>query len=118
MRNQPSKNVSVLILLRLIAAASQMTFHLVLPSNWPLLSASAAFASAASLIAALNGQYGSGSCLLLALLSVICSAALWFRDILRESLYEGSHSSIAVSGLKLGMLLFIASEAALFAAFF
>lgn len=66
----------LLLLLRIFAAASQMLFHLVLPSAWPLLSALAAFASAASFIAALNGLYGSGSSLMLALLALICSASL------------------------------------------
>ena len=42
----------------------------------------------------------------------------WARELVREATYEGYHTSYVVTGLKYGMLLFLASEAMLFFPFF
>jgi heme/copper-type cytochrome/quinol oxidase subunit 3 len=42
----------------------------------------------------------------------------WGRELVREATYEGYHTSYVVTGLKYGMLLFLASEAMLFFPFF
>ena len=42
----------------------------------------------------------------------------WWRDVIREATFEDQHSIIVQKGLKLGMLLFIASEIMFFFAFF
>lgn len=42
----------------------------------------------------------------------------WARELVREATYEGYHTSYVVTGLKYGMLLFLASEAILFFPFF
>jgi heme/copper-type cytochrome/quinol oxidase subunit 3 len=42
----------------------------------------------------------------------------WGRELVREATYEGYHTSNVVTGLKYGMLLFLASEAMLFFPFF
>nr|YP_010459009.1 cytochrome c oxidase subunit III [Discus perspectivus]UUB71746.1 cytochrome c oxidase subunit III [Discus perspectivus] len=45
-------------------------------------------------------------------------AYLWWRDIIRESTYQGNHTVPVINGLKLGVLLFILSEVCFFFAFF
>ena len=42
----------------------------------------------------------------------------WFRDITREGTLEGNHTEVVQIGLRMGMLLFIASEVMFFFAFF
>nr|YP_010545521.1 cytochrome c oxidase subunit III [Parasteatoda cingulata]UYG23918.1 cytochrome c oxidase subunit III [Parasteatoda cingulata] len=51
------------------------------------------------------------------LLSLVISV-LWWRDVIRESTYLGYHSSVVLSGLMLGMILFIVSEVFFFISFF
>nr|AWN56279.1 cytochrome c oxidase subunit 3 [Goeldia sp. DPP-2018] len=43
---------------------------------------------------------------------------LWWRDVVRESTFQGSHSSVVLSGLMIGMVLFIVSEVFFFISFF
>nr|YP_009714564.1 cytochrome c oxidase subunit III [Bombus waltoni]QGK86771.1 cytochrome c oxidase subunit 3 [Bombus waltoni] len=46
------------------------------------------------------------------------SSLLWFRDIVRESTFQGMHSQIIVKMLKFSMIMFIISELFLFISFF
>tara|TARA_A100001037_G_C14793441_1_gene475653 strand:- start:31 stop:660 length:630 start_codon:yes stop_codon:yes gene_type:complete len=43
---------------------------------------------------------------------------VWWRDIIRESTYQGHHTTTVQAGLKSGMVLFIVSEIMFFLAFF
>lgn len=43
---------------------------------------------------------------------------VWWRDVIREALFENQHSIIVQKSLKLGMILFIISEIMFFFAFF
>jgi heme/copper-type cytochrome/quinol oxidase subunit 3 len=52
------------------------------------------------------------------LVAVIIGASLWWRDVLRESTAEGSHTRQVQEGLKEGMVLFIVSEVMFFFGFF
>jgi heme/copper-type cytochrome/quinol oxidase subunit 3 len=54
----------------------------------------------------------------LGLLATIATAALWWRDIVREATYEGHHTRVVQAGLRFGRVLFIVSEIRLFLAFF
>lgn len=49
---------------------------------------------------------------------VVTAMYFWWRDCVRESLVQGSHSMAVVFSLKLGMILFIFSEVLFFLAFF
>nr|YP_010560310.1 cytochrome c oxidase subunit III [Euxiphydria potanini]AYV97248.1 cytochrome c oxidase subunit 3 [Xiphydria sp. ZJUH 2008002]UYW35400.1 cytochrome c oxidase subunit 3 [Euxiphydria potanini] len=51
------------------------------------------------------------------LLMIFCSIH-WWRDVIRESTYQGYHTSIVLEGLRLGMILFIISEIFFFLSFF
>jgi cytochrome c oxidase subunit III len=55
------------------------------------------------------------------ILGVLCVLAImfvWWRDVIREAVFEGHHTKVVQIGLRYGMALFIASEVMFFAAFF
>ena len=55
---------------------------------------------------------------LVGLLVVTLTATLWWRDVIREGVFQGHHTTKVVTGLRQGMILFILSEVCFFAAFF
>jgi len=55
---------------------------------------------------------------LLGLFMVFLIMYVWWRDVIRESTYQGNHTLIVQRGLRLGFILFIASEVMFFAGFF
>jgi len=93
-------------------------FHLVDQSPWPLLASISSFLLVTSFIIYLNRLAYSGFILVLGLLIVILISALWWRDVIREAVYEGRHTQVVQAGLKVGMLLFIVSEIMFFFSFF
>lgn len=93
-------------------------FHIVDPSPWPLLASWGAFFTVLGLTLYMH-FYQKGLYLLnLGLIILISTMAVWWRDVIREATFEGHHNSYVRRGLKLGMILFITSEAMLFFAFF
>jgi cytochrome c oxidase subunit 3 len=93
-------------------------FHLVTPSPWPFLSAMGAFILTGGAVLYMHSiEYGL-ALLALGFSYVIIIMSLWFRDVIRESFYEGSHTKQVQTGLRLGMLLFIISEIMFFFSFF
>nr|AFK27947.1 cytochrome c oxidase subunit III [Cornu aspersum] len=91
-------------------------FHLVEMSPWPLFGSLALLSMPVGMILWL--RFNSLSLLLYGLFFTSLIATLWWRDMTRESTYQGHHTSYVVSGLKLGMALFILSEVCFFFAFF
>nr|YP_009158066.1 cytochrome c oxidase subunit III [Dolicheulota formosensis]AKJ85733.1 cytochrome c oxidase subunit III [Dolicheulota formosensis] len=91
-------------------------FHLVEMSPWPLIGSMGIFSMPVGLVLYL--RQNSPYLLSFAMVLTIITAYLWWRDIVRESTYQGNHTSYVVSGLKLGVLLFIVSEICFFFAFF
>nr|ANZ03377.1 cytochrome c oxidase subunit III [Pleuropoma jana] len=91
-------------------------FHLVGESPWPILASGGALFLVIGLISWFYGMdyallmYGIG------FLFVI--SFLWWRDVVRESTFQGYHTFKVVTGLRLGMILFIISEVCFFFAFF
>lgn len=93
-------------------------FHLVDPSPWPLISAFSALMFTFGLVMYMHG-YAFGSFLFkFGFLMLLFMMFVWWRDVVREATYEGQHTLAVQSGLKMGMLLFIASEAMFFFGFF
>lgn len=94
------------------------SFHLVDPSPWPLVSAFSALMLTFGGVLYMHGYSGGsfltqfGFCMLLFMM--FC----WWRDVVREATFEGQHTLSVQTGLKIGMLLFIASEVMFFFAFF
>lgn len=91
-------------------------FHIVDIRPWPLTSSFGGLFFVSGLTSYFH-RFDNYLWKLGALLLIITSF-LWFRDICREATMRGLHSRKVVSGLRLGILLFIVSEVFLFFSFF
>lgn len=91
-------------------------FHLVEVRPWPILGSFSILSIPLGLILLI--RINSLNLLIFSSLLTILIAYLWWRDIVRESTYQGFHTSYVVSGLKFGIILFILSEICFFFAFF
>lgn len=91
-------------------------YHLVTPSPWPLFLSLSFFSLFTGLVLYFNqaalGIFYFGFVMLILVL------VFWFRDIIREATFEGSHTIAVQKGLKLGVILFIVSEVMFFFSFF
>ena len=93
-------------------------FHIVDPSPWPFFTSLTAFFTLLGVVLYMH-NFDKGLFLLrFGFLLLLLSAGFWWRDVIREATFEGHHTTYVQKGLKMGMLLFIASEAMLFFAFF
>nr|QIK02032.1 cytochrome oxidase subunit 3 [Columbicola macrourae] len=94
-------------------------FHIVDPSPWPLLGSlslmSLVFFTFSMFV---DPQKGSFLWWVISICSLSMVVYQWWRDVSRESSYQGHHSNKAVKGLKLGMIMFILSEIMFFFSFF
>jgi cytochrome c oxidase subunit III len=90
-------------------------FHLVEPSPWPLVGAFFAFLTAFGLVLFMRGVTSLG--LAIGIAGVLFTMAGWWRDVILEG-EGGFHSEAVQHGLRIGMLLFIASEVMFFVAWF
>ena len=93
-------------------------FHLVTPSPWPFLTAWCAFGLATGATLFMHSYNGGRPLLATALVALLYCMGLWWRDVVREATFEGRHTAAVQRGLRLGFLLFIASEVMFFFAFF
>nr|QAU54044.1 cytochrome oxidase subunit 3 [Aquilonastra batheri] len=94
----------------------QHPYHLVDQSPWPLTGAISALMMTSGLIlwfhTNTNHLFIAGTLLLL--LTIIN----WWRDVIREATFQGTHTLPVNTGLRYGMILFITSEICFFFAFF
>ena len=93
-------------------------FHLVSPSPWPINSSGTLLALTTSTVLWMHAFNNAQYCLSVALLVLISSMSLWFRDIISEATYYGYHTLAVQIGLNMGVALFIVSEALFFLAIF
>nr|YP_009937390.1 cytochrome c oxidase subunit III [Trigonopterus triradiatus]QNT26887.1 cytochrome c oxidase subunit 3 [Trigonopterus triradiatus] len=91
-------------------------FHLVDPSPWPILGSLSLFSFMMGLIKWFH--LNEINLLTFSLFTNILVMIQWWRDIIRESTFQGLHTSKVTSGLRWGMILFITSEIFFFLAFF
>nr|YP_009351935.1 cytochrome c oxidase subunit III [Cerion uva]AQL10423.1 cytochrome c oxidase subunit III [Cerion uva] len=91
-------------------------YHLVEMSPWPLLASLSIFNMPVGFI--MYTRFHSPYLLIASTLLTAMVAVLWWRDVVRESTFQGWHTSYVVKGLKMGMALFIVSEVFFFVAFF
>ena len=84
-------------------------FHLVDPSPWPIFASFAAFLSTVGGVMYMHAYSGGGLVLSLGQSMILYSMFVWWRDVVRESTYEGHHTSLVQIGLRYGMILFIVS---------
>jgi len=93
-------------------------YHLVDPSPWPLLASFGALALTFGLVMYMHGYYGGFTLFTTGFLTILFVMYVWWRDIIREGTFEGQHTIVVQTGLRMGMLLFIVSEIMFFFAFF
>src|SRR5688500_1690614 len=93
-------------------------FHLVDPSIWPFFISFAAMFFTFGIVLWMHKYDGGIILLSLGILLLIAISGLWWRDVVREATYEGHHTMQVQKGLRLGIVLFLASEVIFFFAFF
>nr|DBA43785.1 TPA_asm: COX3 [Bombus opulentus] len=91
-------------------------FHMVTISPWPIISSLSLMNFLLSIIIwiYLNNLMN----MIFNLILLIISMLLWFRDIIRESTFQGMHSMNVVMMMKFSMIMFIISEMFFFISFF
>jgi cytochrome c oxidase subunit 3 len=100
------------------SAFQKHPFHLVDPSPWPIFGSLAAFVTTSGAVMFMHGYFAGGYAFSLGIFMLIYTMFVWWRDIIRESTYQGHHTTTVQAGLKSGMVLFIVSEIMFFLAFF
>nr|YP_009944708.1 cytochrome c oxidase subunit III [Encyrtus eulecaniumiae]QGA74464.1 cytochrome c oxidase subunit III [Encyrtus eulecaniumiae]QGA74477.1 cytochrome c oxidase subunit III [Encyrtus eulecaniumiae]QGA74490.1 cytochrome c oxidase subunit III [Encyrtus eulecaniumiae] len=92
-------------------------FHLVTISPWPIISSFSIFSI---LVGVVNWFYKMSFSFALSIFFMLVCLSLfqWWRDVVRESFFQGFHTFNVVKGLKLGMILFIISEVFFFISIF
>nr|YP_010165736.1 cytochrome c oxidase subunit 3 [Imasa heleensis]QRR29749.1 cytochrome c oxidase subunit 3 [Imasa heleensis] len=93
-------------------------YHLVNPSPWPLLGAIGAFTLTSGGVMYFHSYQFGNMVLTAGLITVMYTMFVWWRDIVRESTFEGHHTVQVQYGLRYGVIFFITSEVMFFAAFF
>ena len=91
-------------------------FHLVEPSPWPLFASISALFITTGTTAWIH-NYNSTP-IILGFSLILLIIIQWWRDISREGTLQGCHTSLVVSGLRWGIILFITSEICFFFGFF
>nr|ULR86979.1 cytochrome c oxidase subunit III [Macquartia sp. 3 HNL-2022a] len=95
---------------------SNHPFHLVDYSPWPLTASIGAMTIVSGMVKWFH-QFDN-SLFLLGNTITILTVYQWWRDVSRESTYQGLHNSIVIVGMQWGMILFIVSEILFFLSFF
>lgn len=93
-------------------------FHLVDYSPWPFIASLAAFSLTASGVVYMHGFKQGELSLFISFFFLLCVMFVWWRDVIRESVFEGHHTSMVQQGLRFGVILFIISEILFFFGFF
>jgi len=92
-------------------------FHLLNPSPWPLVAAIGAFVLAYGAVHWFHDRDAT-LWMWVGLAVVAATAFMWWRDVVKEARHDHAHSTEVRHGLRMGMVLFIASEVMFFVAFF
>lgn len=93
-------------------------FHLVDRSPWPFLTAFSLLFMTTGTVMYMHFYLFGGYLAMIGFIMLVITLVAWWRDVIRESTYLGYHSTAVQRGLKIGFILFIASEIMFFAAFF
>nr|YP_010692618.1 cytochrome c oxidase subunit III [Centrotus cornutus]WBV77359.1 cytochrome c oxidase subunit III [Centrotus cornutus] len=91
-------------------------FHLVDKSPWPIIT-SMGLLSLTSGIVIMFFNYNKKLMFIGVLITLLCMIQ-WWRDIVRESTFQGLHNKSVIKNMKLGMILFILSEIMFFTSLF
>ena len=107
-----------------MSAHAKHPFHMVSPSPWPAVGAFAALLTAVGAVMFFHkmpvfGMENLGIFKIVPGIALILfTMAMWWRDVIKESIVEHAHTAETSTGLRMGMALFIASEVMFFVAFF
>lgn len=93
-------------------------FHLVNPSPWPLVGALSAFIMFIGAAMTFHKVAAGHIVLPFGFAMVLFTMFSWWRDVIKEGLFEKAHTAVVKHGLRVGMALFIISEVMFFFAFF
>nr|YP_010586490.1 cytochrome c oxidase subunit III [Pseudoneureclipsis sibuyana]UZZ44291.1 cytochrome c oxidase subunit III [Pseudoneureclipsis sibuyana] len=91
-------------------------FHLVNYSPWPIMSALSLMTSMSGMINWFHEK--SPTLLMIGLSMTVMTSIQWWRDMTRESTFQGMHTKMVTLNMKYGMILFIISEVLFFSSFF
>jgi len=91
-------------------------YHLISPSPWPLLTGFLTINILIGIIVLISKK--NFYLLIISIIFLRLRATLWWRDVSRESSFQGYHDIKVINGLRLGILLFITSEILFFLSFF
>nr|WNS59357.1 cytochrome c oxidase subunit 3 [Hyocrinidae sp.] len=94
----------------------QHPYHLVDQSPWPIMASFSVLVMVLGLVFWFNEF--SFLVVFLGLFSLSFVSVFWWRDVIRESTFQGRHTFSVGGGLRLGMILFITSEVLFFFSFF
>lgn len=93
-------------------------YHLVDRSPWPIMSATAVFFLTSGFVLYIHRVENGFMIFILGLIMLISIFYVWWRDVIRESTYQGNHTLIVQRGIKLGFILFLCTEVMFFSGFF
>nr|YP_010736704.1 cytochrome c oxidase subunit III [Charinus ferreus]WEM34688.1 cytochrome c oxidase subunit 3 [Charinus ferreus]WEM34701.1 cytochrome c oxidase subunit 3 [Charinus ferreus]WEM34714.1 cytochrome c oxidase subunit 3 [Charinus ferreus] len=91
-------------------------YHMVNFSPWPLTAAAGSLALTTGMIKWFH--FNSMNLFFLGLLILATTTLQWWRDTIREATFQGHHTLRVMTGLRVGMILFILSEVLFFVSFF
>nr|YP_010944514.1 cytochrome c oxidase subunit III [Chilocorus rubidus]WMB96364.1 cytochrome c oxidase subunit 3 [Chilocorus rubidus] len=91
-------------------------FHLVDYSPWPIIGAMGTFTLMMGIIKWFHLY--KINLFMLSMLIIMMIMYQWWRDVTRESTFQGNHTMMVSIGLRWGMILFITSEIFFFLSFF
>nr|WRQ18256.1 cytochrome c oxidase subunit 3 [Nandigallia matai] len=91
-------------------------YHLVDKSPWPILSSLSTLSVMSGMI--MWFHMNQNKLLILSFLIMNLTMIQWWRDVIRESTFQGIHTKKVMLSMKIGMIMFICSEILFFASFF
>lgn len=93
-------------------------YHLVNPSPWPLVASFSVLILTLGAAMFMHERTGGVLLALIGFFGVLYVMFVWWRDVIKEAIADKAHTKEVSVGLRVGMVLFIASEVMFFAAFF
>nr|YP_011014854.1 cytochrome c oxidase subunit III [Gergithus yunnanensis]WQB38535.1 cytochrome c oxidase subunit III [Gergithus yunnanensis] len=91
-------------------------FHLVTKSPWPIITSINLMSTLLGVVMWTTKK--ELSMMLLSTMMLTLSSTIWWRDVVRESTFQGYHTKMVTKSIKIGMILFITSEVMFFFSFF
>nr|UBS91935.1 cytochrome c oxidase subunit III [Anagonalia melichari] len=91
-------------------------FHLVDKSPWPISGSIGVMTMTTGMVVWFHKM--NINLLMLGTMIIIMTMIQWWRDITRESTFQGLHTKKVMLSMKMGMILFIISEVLFFSSFF